>query len=101
MFLPVTAWTLSCDRIYLYQPSPMWKVIALQHVKCVSWPGGAVSGVGRGGFAHGGTEDSGRLGNRDGGAPFLHSPGELGELCRGISEQVQIFGDKQQGTRMS
>lgn len=90
------------DRIYLHQPSPMWKVIALQHVKCVSWPGGVVSGVEGGGVAHGGRdEDSGRGRAGGGGGGFLHSMGDLGDLCRGISDQVQIFGDKQRGKRMS
>ncbi|CAN0069546.1 unnamed protein product [Ascophyllum nodosum] len=68
-------------RIYLYQPSPMWKTFALQHVKCIRWS---------------------RLDSR---APEeeLRSPvgreiapeADLADLCRGISEQVQIFG----GTR--
>lgn len=68
-------------RIYLYQSSPMWKTLGLHHVKMVSW---STSGS-RSAEKDSSSAQSGRR----------EMDGNLGELCRGISEQVQVFGDKQ------
>lgn len=69
------------DRIYLHQSSPMWKTLGLHHVKMVSWSGtGSRSAEEDGSSIHSGRRET---------------DGNLGDLCRGISEQVQIFGDKQ------
>lgn len=66
------------SRIYLYQSSPMWKTLGLHHVKMLSW---SRAGAGEdGSLAHSSPRET---------------DGSLGDLCRGISEQVQIFGDKQ------
>lgn len=79
----------------------MWKTIALQHVKCVSWSE-LVDGRGN-------VRDSGEFGRGIGeGASELlpmcvdssripviaphHRESHLDELCRGIGEQVNIFG---------
>ena len=68
-------------RIYLYQSSPMWKTIGLHHVKVVSWSRSGSSGA----------EEDGRLVDSRG---RRETDDNLGDLCRGISEQVEIFGDK-------
>ncbi|CAM9707690.1 unnamed protein product [Scytosiphon promiscuus] len=62
-------------RIYLYQSSPMWKKIGLHHVKVITWSRADSNAV---------EEDS------------SHGPkdGTLGNLCRSITEQVEIFSDK-------
>ncbi|CAM9153738.1 unnamed protein product [Ectocarpus sp. 4 AP-2014] len=69
--------TAPISRIYLYQSSPMWKTFGLHHVKAVSW-------------SRAGSSKGGRDGERE-------ADGNLGDLCRGISEQVEIFGDKHRG----
>ncbi|CAM9108588.1 unnamed protein product [Hapterophycus canaliculatus] len=67
-------------RIYLHQSSPMWRKIGLHHVKVISWPRADSKSVER---------DSIRRQRDD----------DLGHLCRGIREQVEIFGDKPTATR--
>lgn len=62
-------------RFYLYQPSPMWNTIGLQHVKCVNW-----------------SDELGVNGVEDRDAETLVERGEaesgLGQMCKSISEQV-------------
>lgn len=59
----------------------MWKAIELHHVKVISWSSAGSNGA---------KEDDNSLrssGQRE-------TDGHLEDLCRGISEQVEIFGDK-------
>ncbi len=72
---------LHLARIYLYQSSPMWKNTGLQHVKAISWSRAGSSGA----------EQDGSLVDNSG---QRMAEGNLGDLCRGITEQVEIFGDK-------
>lgn len=71
----------SIGRIHLYQPSPMWKTIGLHHVKVISWSSAGSDGA----------EEDASLVRSSG---RRETDGHLGDLCRGISEQVEIFGDK-------
>lgn len=71
---------LAFGRIYLYQSSPMWKTIGLHHMKIVSWSKAGSSGA----------EEDGSLVDSSG---RRETDGNLGDLCRGITEQVEIFGD--------
>lgn len=79
----------SIGRIYLYQSSPMWKTIGLHHVKVTSWSSS--------GGSNGAEEDASTV--RDSGR--RETDGHLGDLCKGISEQVEIFGDKRRLRQMS
>lgn len=72
----------SIGRIYLYQSSPMWETIGLHHVKVVNWSSRASSN---------GTGEDASIVRSSG---RKETDGHLGDLCRGISEQVEIFGDK-------
>lgn len=59
----------------------MWNTIGLHHVKVISWSSTGSNG----------TEEDGSLVRSSG---RRETDGHLGDLCRGISEQVEIFGDK-------
>jgi len=61
----------------------MWKTIGLHHVKVVSWARAGSSGA----------EEDSRLVENSG---RREADGNLEDLCRGISEQVHIFGDKRE-----
>lgn len=82
----------------MYQPSPLWKTFGLQHVKCVGWSAPVVASNGE---EHDDDSSSSSMNRcaRDGGGG--ETAANLGELCRGISEQVQIFGDGRRVRRLS
>lgn len=80
----------------------MWKTIALQHVKCVGWSGFAdeprTTENDNGEFGRVIGEGAPESLSMDGSgvpvnAPY-HPESHLEELCRGIGEQVRIFGGK-------
>eukprot|EP00904_Undaria_pinnatifida_P010842 jgi/Undpi1/6889/HiC_scaffold_21.g09365.m1 len=89
-------------RIYVYQPSPLWKTFGLQHVKCVGWSASSVAAP-IGEEQHNESTNSidiSRPGARDDGGGSTGGA-NLGGLCRGISEQVQIFGDRRRDRRLA
>lgn len=86
----------------MYQPSPLWKTFGLQHVKCVGWSASSVAAP-IGEEQHNESTNSIDIstpGARDDGGGSTGGA-NLGGLCRGISEQVQIFGDRRRDRRLA